>query len=508
MSLHSRFRTLPHIELFATLTVLALIYLLINFVLTPNSLSPLQQDDYAMLGTGFSDMRFWIERPLSSNLVFFMGQMGPGFSYFLVNFLTVLNAGMTVLFVARLCSLRFSVSVLVMMGVLSFSDISAFEHGKMLGLITNLSSNFFGILALLLLLVPFDEKRAAPVPWTKSNLLGLIAYAMSVFCKEDFLLPPLLLIAYQLLRDWQRPEPQRLQFLKTGLQTGIALAVLAALGMGFSFLVKNPFLAGLTGAVQGSGSYAVNLSLDSVFASLNKLTITYIPTQTALAVIAFIAGYWWLPQKRKEIALLVCIIFVLILPYALIPNRILPYRTFGWLPWLAATAGIMIQTVLDRQRNAITHLILHGLILISSVCLYFFLETPRQIVALWYQTGQAINHNMLQSLEQYRVQLAHQDKVGILGVEGLSPWSNTDAEYLRKKLGFPQHWIVFIEKSTIFNTIEVPQPDKRQVPEEKFKTLQFTTQLCAFPHLVILQFDQQGKATLTNTDSLCAHQPQ
>lgn len=289
LSLHSRFRTLPHTEFFVTLTVLALTYLLINFVLTPNTLSPLQQDDYAMLGTGFSDMRFWIERPLSSNLVYLMGQMGPGFSYFLVNFLTVLNAGMAVFFVARLLALRFSVSVLILIGVLIFSDISAFEHGKMLGLITNLSSNFFGILALLFLLVPADDKQAAPALRVKSNLLGLIAYAMSVFCKEDFLLPPLLLIAYQLLREWQLPEPQRRQFLKTGLQTGIALAVLAALGMGFSFLVKNPFLAGLTGAVQGSGSYAVNISLDSVFASLSKLTITYIPTQTVLVVTACIA---------------------------------------------------------------------------------------------------------------------------------------------------------------------------------------------------------------------------
>ena len=48
-------------------TLLALAYVLVNFVMTKNSLSPIHQDDYLALGYGYEDMRWWISRPVSTN---------------------------------------------------------------------------------------------------------------------------------------------------------------------------------------------------------------------------------------------------------------------------------------------------------------------------------------------------------------------------------------------------------------------------------------------------------
>ena len=215
--------------------------------------------------------------------------------------------------------------------------------------------------------------------------------------------------------------------------------------------------------------------------------------------VAFALGVFW-KERRRELLLLAVIVFCLILPYALISNRVLPYRVFAWLPWLSAlvviAAGLLWRgemTVFSSRKTAKGF----GFILFLVPFLIGYLDRlPRLMVAEWYESAQKTNKQMLDSILANKAMLKKEEVVGVVGVEGLSPWSNNDGAYLQNKLGFGNHWVVFVDRSTMFFTI------KESVPPAYLSVIS-TQRLCEQPSLLVMKFDSSGVGAPVRASKLC-----
>ncbi len=534
------------------LLVASVTYWLINFVLSPNTLSPLHQDDYVVLGGGYEKLRWSLVRPVSTNLAYFMGEMGATFFYALANFLTVAVPALVLYFFSRLLGVRIGWLLAIAFSVMTFSHLAAFEHGKYLGLITNLISHFFGCLALIALLFAREK------PTLTRGTLAVIAYGLSVFAKEDFLLPPLLLLAYfgaelfyprtsitleatvpirfianRVARRMLSPPSSRgtpteqrrfvtrirrriavlamnrigteatnrhLSERRWWLKISLWLIALAGASVLFSLLVLSPFLAGAVGQVENAAHYSVSFNPAVLSASFLKLTIEYSPWHTIAGVFVFIAlGVFW-KDRRRELFLLAAMVFCLILSYALISNSLSPYRVFAWLPWLSALV-VVAAAVIWRGDIAV----FSGRKTLKMIAVVPFLvpfligyldRLPRLMVAGWYESAQRTNKLMLESIVANKSMLEREDVVGVLGVEGLSPWSNNDGAYLRKKLGFSNRWVVFLDKSTMFFTINESDP-------AAYLSVIPSMRLCEHPGLLVMKFDSSGTGKPLRAGELC-----
>lgn len=483
------------------LLVSLIVYWVINFKFTPNTLSPIHQDDYLMLGAGYENFRWMVERPISTMLVNTMGQMGSTFSFILINLLTAVIPALVLYFVAQLLRIKFGWLTAIAFSVMVFSHPAAFEHGKYLGLITNLSSHFFGSLALIGLLYARRNPRLT------NSAFAVITYGLSVFAKEDFLLPPLLLLIYfgaglyywSENREVNAVDDSKLKK-KWFFRIALWFVVLAAASIFFGLLVRNPFVAGAVGKVGGDAHYAVSFSPSVLVSAFLKLTIEYSRWQTFAGIFSGIVLVVLWKDRRRELFLLALIIFSLIVPYALISNHVFLYRVFAWLPWFSALAvvGIPFFWRCEIGGLAVRRVakVFASALFIASFLIGYLDSSSRLMVASWYELVQRSNKQMVDSIISYRTLLAKEDVVGVVGIEGLSPWSNNDGSYLRKKLGFENRWIVFVDKSTIFFTI-------RDLAAPAYLSISSSRQICDHPDLLLMKFDSSGLGIPIRAGELC-----
>ena len=106
------------------------------------------------------------------------------------------------------------------------------------------------------------------------------------------------------------------------------------------------------------------------------------------------------------------------------------------------------------------------------------------------------NKQMVDSIFANKTNLAKEQVVGIVGVEGLSPWSNNDGAYLQKKLGFGNRWVVFVDKSTMFVTVRESAPSA-------YLSVVSSQRLCDQPGLLVMKFDSSGVGTPLRARDLC-----
>ncbi len=91
-------------------------------------------------------------------------------------------------------------------------------------------------------------------------------------------------------------------------------------------------------------------------------------------------------------------------------------------------------------------------------------------------------------------------------IEGLSPWSNNNGEYLQRRLGFDGSWIVFVEQDSSMYAVEPTNPP-RVIPAGDRVFIQPLSQLCRWSGLNVLAFDKRGEDVLRSVDALCAARP-
>ncbi|MBJ6983463.1 hypothetical protein [Luteimonas sp. MC1750] len=485
------------------LLVLAAAYLAFAYLLTPNRPFPYYPDDFSFLSGAFADMGWHWKRPVSANIIFLVAAGGFWLSYAVLAASTVVVAWLAMLLVSRVFGVGIGLLPAAAASAVLFSHAAAFEHGKYLGLMTNLVSHGLGLASLLLL---WHGWRRARVAWC---VVAALVYLASAFAKEDFLLPPLLLLG--LLRVLDHHEAgapgRRTERLSHAARLVVSLLFVAvpAGAMAWSAVDRNPFVAGLFSPDTSSPSYAVELAPAALWQAFATLFVGYTAVATLLAACAVLAMAR-LPGMRMRLAWLVATIVALALPYAVIPHNMPGYRAYAWLPWMAAIIGVALalaQAALDSQAGrgrARRALPLVAALAVAAIAVAAHREARTEL-ALRYAAGEAVNRRMLEVVEAHRDAIAAAPVVGLAGLDGPSPWCGNGTLYLRYKRRLAQQWIVFAAGPT--PCYQVSTPGGRKPRYELGLTVAPPAQACAMGAMPVLAFEPDGHGRLASAQDVC-----
>lgn len=498
-----RFRINSH---WTILLLFCFFYYIVNFVLTPNDFFPVHQDDYILLGRGFQDMALLIERPVTLNIAYLVSEFGMLPPFILVSALVVIVPMLIVLFLEKLFDIRFRWYSLVLFSAIIFGHFSAFENGKYLGSVVGMSG-LLGSLTLLIMILAFKKNE-----W-KYVLMALIGYALTCFSREDFLLPPLILLILFYLNTYLKSEKKLTQetiliYRRTIIASGIIMLIIASLSVLLSIKVGSRFANMFSASSVAVDPYAVKLTFNSLVSSFHQLSIEFIPAPTIFFLIGITIVWFTHRDKRLELIAVAFIVISILLPYAMIPNNLPAYRVVSWLPWFAAIGCIATQAVICKLREQLgVAVAVVGVSMIIGTSFYVLLQydLERKGIAAWYTGQQILNKNIIGTLQQNRGSISKEDIVAIQGIEGLSPWGNTDAQFLRNKLGFQNKWILFVGGSNAFNTVNYNDDagSLHAMDQRQHVFVAPLSMMCDMPDMLIIVFDGNGLGEPRHTNQLC-----
>lgn len=473
------------------LIVLGAIFLTVQYLPLETWPHPVATDDYTNVGSSIADMSTHWKRPVSANLIFFFAHHAPASSYLFLAGLAVINAALVLWLLSVMFDVRIPVVATCAFGIAVFSHVSAFSHAVYLGLLTNLISHLFGMVTLLALWHGWQPGRRHWL-W-----LALGAFALSAFAKEDFLLPPLLLVAFLALRPQAADTmPRRTRWLVAAVLLGIAVG-----SMAWQAHVRNPFVAGLFSPETSPAVYAIDLSPAGLASSFWRLLAEFALPVLAVAVVAWIAMFAKLPRYRLALLWYAAVIVTLVLPYAVIPRTIFPARAYAWLPWLVGIAVVgwaSMQSTLASPR----HRALASSAAIVAALLLACAHWPARTAPVHSYVQQvAMNRRMIGVLTAHREDLVRHPLVGLVGLGEWGPWCAQDALYVNGNLGFhAQRWVVFVPAPTRCYTQQ--QRDVVRKRGVNVAVADLST-LCRYGPMPVLAFDPDGAGRLMRADAAC-----
>lgn len=139
-------------RLLLALLILAVAYVALDFLPIPANrveLHPLHRDDYANLARSIETLESHPPRPVCTFAITLLATAGPRAYYVALNALTIVYPALVFVFLGRLFGRSLSPVAMGIAAVLLFSFANSVEWAKYTGLMTNLLSGVFGVLALL-----------------------------------------------------------------------------------------------------------------------------------------------------------------------------------------------------------------------------------------------------------------------------------------------------------------------------------------------------------------------
>ncbi|MGH8031750.1 MAG: hypothetical protein ACREO8_05125 [Luteimonas sp.] len=497
----------------APLLLLAALFALLEFALPGHVPHPVRPDDYANVGSEIADIGLQWKRPVSANLIFFVAGFGVTASYLFLCALAVLDAALVLLLLARVFAVRGSLAATLIaataFGIIVFSHVSAFEHATYLGLLTNLISHLFGLLTLFALWRGWREGRAH---WWLS---AACTYGLTVLAKEDFLLPPFVMVAWLMLdRAPRATAPTAAHVRRLRIVGTLVLVAIGAGSMLWNAHAHNPFVAGLFAPGSSHPAYVVDLTPRVLARALWTLLVDFLPAVSATTLVAAAAMCTVRPDTRLRVLWLVATVISLAVPYALISHNMPLFRVYAWLPWMAALIVLAIQATGERMASgrhaappaALTstwHTTITGSASLAvALAIAWFHYPPRVPVIAAYTQDAALNRRIVATLRAQRMAIGTASAVGLVGLGASSPWCAQDAAYVNGKLGFHHRWIVFVNSPTRCYTQQVPDARRKQ---GIYVSVLDRTTLCAQGALPVLDFAADGAGRLRRASDYCAH---
>lgn len=477
------------------LLVLVALFIAIQYLLPGTWPHPVRPDDYANVGSTFADMGLQWKRPASANLIFLVAGFGPAASYAFLCALAVIDAALVLWLLARVFAVHVPPAIVAAFGIAVFSHVSAFSHATYLGLLTNLISHFFGLSALLALWRGWWTGRAA---WL---VLAAMAFVLSAFAKEDFLLPPLLLMTLLSVRasrgESQSSRPMR----RDRLLAALAFAAIAAGSLLWNAYDRNPFVAGLFSPDTSAAIYAVDLSPGGLAHAAWTLLFAFEPQVFVVATVAWIAMFAMLPRQRLPLLWHAITVLSLVLPYAMISRNMPPFRVYAWLPWLAGLVAVAL-SIVHARFAAHRHRFAVAFAAIALALLLAWAHWPQRTAAVAdYAEKSALNRRMIDTMRAHRASLAMSPAVGLVGLGESSPWCAQDAAYVNGKLGFAdKKWIVFVPVPTRCYTQQAPDARRKR---GIYVSVVESARLCGYGALPVLEFAADGSGRLMRADEYC-----
>lgn len=346
-------------------------------------------------------------------------------------------------------------------------------------------SMFFGGLALVIL-SRWDRNR------TNSAATFFVSlYALSIFAKEDFILPPLILLGWYMFRDgdWKRQLSAHKWLLSSMTFLLIFFVVFNKLIIpGRSFIdsvdkAKSPYFMTLNpiSMAKVAFSYFVDEGRH-----IRVLSAFYaVCTLTALA----------LGKKWKETLLVALIVAGLMAPYLIMPNHKFSYYGIKWWAWQAIASLVLIQIIFTKREAIVTALI--GAIVLMPA----LINLSRHRGTAWNQSAYvrdrfAKSKNIQRTLLANRSAINAQKRVAVTGIGPgeieQSPWQGNGETgfFLRGDLDLDPKWIVFVKSADPSYAIRNnTQTDLNSAPEV---TVQNIDEIGLYENLPRLVFGPDG----------------
>ncbi len=461
--------------------LLAVAYAIVNQALIPFHRLlpfPIHSDDFRNLSESLSTVGAWPARPISTVALALLSMAGAPVYYAALLLLTLLYPVLVLLFLSRFFERSTSPAFVLLAGATLFAFPNAVVYPMYTGLLTNLLSEVFGAAAMLCLLSASRSSRVGL--WSTA---GILCFAASAFSKEDFVLPPLLLTAWLL----SKPAARRRSTLAALLGLLAVTVVLAA----YNHKIGGRAFTNLS----HTGPYTVDFSPGSVASLfLRYLTMSrYQLAVTALSLLLALLALWRIPQWRSCVLLVCAFVILLVAPYTVLPNHVYPYYAFGWLPWQIGLAGFALVELAERSAGGRARRVALVVTTVATLFAVGLTLRERFDVVRYYQGNQDRCRRMIEALVENHDRIAREPKVGVLGLDGLSPWSLSHAEYLRRKLGLRNEWIVFVPQSSLFYQIDEGEQPLRTPPI----AVRPISALPEYSGLLFVTFDRLGRSVFS-----------
>lgn len=368
---------------------------------------------------------------------------------------------------------------------------------KLETLVGTLSMLFGGLAMLFLVRWERDKGRG-------SAMAFVACYAASILAKEDFILPPLVFLAWCIVRDgdWKQQVLAR---------KWVLAAVCFSLVF---FLVFNkaliPGRAYIEPVNRADSPYFMTLAPASVIRVLNYYitgcgrNVELIFMLYALASLAALL----LRQHWKETILVAMIVAGLLAPYLIMPNHLYSYYGEKWLPWETLAALTILQAMFgSRGRLAIAASCVIG----AAILVPTFIGVYRHNDVLWFRAGYyrgifSVSRNLHDTLVANHDAINRYKQVAVVGVGpgevDQSPWQgNGETEfYLSGDLDLTPQWILFVKADgPRYRVDKYIQPDFAPSSRVIVKDI---GELDEYKRLPALVFQKDGRGRLVDMNKV------
>lgn len=356
-------------------------------------------------------------------------------------------------------------------------------------------SMFFGGLALIALSL-WDRNRKS-----STAAIFVLLYALSIFAKEDFILPPIFLLGWYIYRDveWKKKlYAHRWLLSSTALLLIFFVAFNKLIIPGRSFIdpiehAKSPYFMTLNPF--SMAKVALLYFLDEG-RHIRVLSVFYVTT--TLASLVFL-------KKWKETLLIALIIGGLMAPYLIMPNHMFPYYAIKWWVWQTIFSLLFIQIIFVKKEAIVVTLI--GVAALAPA----LINLTRHKGITWNQSAYfrdrfTKSENVQKTLLNNRQLINAQKQVAVVGIGAgeieQSPWQGNGqtAFFLRGDFGLNPKWIVFVRTSDPSYVVSDESPmDLDRAPEVMVKSID---EIDRYKHIPRLVFGSDGNGEFIESQAV------
>jgi hypothetical protein len=456
---------------------------------------PWQHDDYKNF-SGYLTyhpgqwIQFYCVRPVSSNIVFLLGERGETTFYVVMFLLTALLPVLAVRLAIRLYRFRpgpwLTLWLVAEASFFTFLCEYSLWFYRYTGLMTNLTSLAMGMMAASCFCRWLDGKKCY-------FAAGCLWFLGSAFAKEDLLLfvPLFVTVDWFLCRreGKDRPGPRAL-----ALAYGWFAVVGAALYCWNTWIVPSPFTSST------SEPYKLNLSISHIAEQVGSYASLMRTPRVLIIALAVAVGLGIL-RRRFRLAAIVSVLLTvsLILPYSVLP-RFTEYYCLNWLSIVAAMALIGIALAwrpYAPDRFAFLPWFVPGLVMAVAVLWSPSRAEFRADFAAFLNDQQESDRFIVEQLVRRREEFIQADTIALLGLEDhFSPWMLNDGLYINSKVGKNIHWLLVSKPNTIVAQYTTPGVTKMRqievVTEQDLKSR---------PGMTVLRFDKKLNLSVLRGDA-------
>lgn len=404
---------------------------------------PIHHDDYTNFSSQLSDIfegRNYV-RPVSTFIIYSMASLGES-GYLTIQYLTLSAYLLSVIvFLAKLLNVKLSFSLIIASTMLVSTLPNIVEYHFYSGLMTNLSSALFGMLAIIL--------------WQKDNgkdniFIILLLLFLSAFSKEDFILPFLVYIifSYFFITEELENKSDNKRFERHFI-IALSSAAILTISMIYNKLAGSAFISSET------TFYTVSFAIKNIITAYEFYLFRH---EQFIAIISFVLSLSLIhvlcSRKKKnacfKVFSVVIITCSMVGPYSLLPNHLSGYYSFMWFVWPTVFICILLFKIYFQLSNKTQNFVPFILSMLFFVFFSLCYSSGRKSVIHWYESQQKITANILKTLAIFPLESDSIETIVIVTPPGLSPWSHSTGQYLQRKLGMHYKWQVLVNESDGF----------------------------------------------------------